>query len=115
MVRAPLGIALVRGLEVPFGAQPVQRAPFNTCLSNGCQAVLILSKPLQEEILKAERALITVYAPNGNPFQAVASLKDLGTAIESSTSTAAPPDRERNDGRVVLGAQHSTMGATLYI
>ena len=65
MVRAPLGIALVRGLEVTFGAQPVRRAPFNTCLSNGCQAVLILSKPLQEEILKAERALITVYAPNG--------------------------------------------------
>ena len=41
VVRAPLGIALVRGLEVTFGAQPVQRAPFNICLSNGCQAVLI--------------------------------------------------------------------------
>ena len=78
-----------------FGAQPVQRAPFNTCLSNGCQAVLILSKPLQEEILKAERALITVYAPNGNPFQAVASLKDLGskdlgTAIETLNKRRGP-------------------------
>ena len=90
MVRAPLGIALVRGLEVPFGAQPVQRAPFNTCLSNGCQAVLILSKPLQEEMSKAERALITVYAPNGNPFQAVASLKDLGTAIETLNKRRGP-------------------------
>jgi invasion protein IalB len=90
VVRAPLGIALVRGLEVTFGAQPVQRAPFNTCLSNGCQAVLILSKPLQEEILKAERALITVYAPNGNPFQAVASLKDLGTAIETLNKRRGP-------------------------
>ena len=115
MVRAPLGIALVRGLEVTFGAQPVQRSPFNTCLSNGCQAVLILSKPLQEEILKAERALITVYAPNGNPFQAVASLKDLGTAIETLNKRRGPSYRERNDGRVVLGAQHSTLGATLYI
>jgi invasion protein IalB len=90
VVRAPLGIALVRGLEVTFGAQPVQRAPFNTCLSNGCQAVLILSKPLQEEILKAERALIAVYAPNGNPFQAVASLKDLGTAIETLNKRRGP-------------------------
>ena len=90
VVRAPLGIALVRGLEVTFGAQPVQRAPFNTCLSNGCQAVLILSKPLQEEILKAERALIAVYGPNGNPFQAVASLKDLGTAIETLNKRRGP-------------------------
>lgn len=46
VVRAPLGIVLVRGIEVTFGAQPVQRAAFTTCLSNGCQAVLILSKPL---------------------------------------------------------------------
>ena len=90
VVRAPLGIALVRGLEVTFGAQPVQRAPFNICLSNGCQAVLILSRPLQEEILKAERALITAYAPNGAPYQAVASLKDLGTAIETLNKRRGP-------------------------
>jgi invasion protein IalB len=90
VVRAPLGIALVRGLEVTFGAQPVQRAPFNICLSNGCQAVLILSKPLQEEILKAERALITAYAPNGNPFQAVVSLKDLATAIDTLNKRRGP-------------------------
>jgi invasion protein IalB len=91
VVRAPLGIALVRGLEVTFGAQPVQRAPFNTCLSNGCQAVLILSKPLQEEILKAERALITVYAPNGNPFQAIACSRTWARRSRRSTSAAAPP------------------------
>jgi invasion protein IalB len=90
VVRAPLGIALVRGLEVTFGAQPVQRAPFNTCLSNGCQAVLILSKPLQEEILKAERALITAYAPNGTPYQAAASLKGLDTAIGTLNKRRGP-------------------------
>jgi invasion protein IalB len=90
VVRAPLGIALVRGLEVTFGAQPVQRTPFNICLNNGCQAVLILSKPLQEEIVKAERALITVYAPDGNPYQAVASLKDLGTAIDTLNKHRGP-------------------------
>lgn len=90
VVRAPLGIALVRGLEVTFGTQPVQRAPFNTCLSNGCRTVLILSKSLQEEILKAERALITVYAPNGNPFQAAASLKGLGQAIDTLNKRRGP-------------------------
>jgi invasion protein IalB len=90
VVRAPLGIALVRGLEVTFGAQPVQRAPFNICLSNGCQAVPILSKPLQEEILKVERALITVYAPNGNPFQPAASLKELGMAIDTLNKRRGP-------------------------
>jgi invasion protein IalB len=89
-VRAPLGIALVRGLEVTFGTQPLQRAPFNICLSNGCQAVLILSKPLQEEILKAERALITTYAPNGTPYQAAASLKGLGTAIDMLNKRRGP-------------------------
>jgi len=90
VVRAPLGITLVRGLEVTFGAQPVQRAPFNICLSDGCQAVLILSKPLQEEILKAERTLITAYAPNGTPYQAVASLKGPGTAIDTLNKRRGP-------------------------
>jgi invasion protein IalB len=78
------------GIEVTFGAQPVQRAAFTTCLSNGCQAVLILSKPLQEEILKAERALIAVYAPDGNPFQAAASLKGLGPAIDRLNKRRGP-------------------------
>jgi len=82
VVRAPLGITLVRGLEVTFGAQPVQRAPFNICLSDGCQAVLILSKPLQEEILKAERTLM--------PYQAVASLKGPGTAIDMLNKRRGP-------------------------
>ncbi|MGD9502209.1 MAG: invasion associated locus B family protein [Methyloceanibacter sp.] len=90
VVRAPLGIALVRGLEVTFGTQPMQRAPFNICLSNGCQAVLILSKPLQEEVVKAERALITVYAPKGDPFQAVASLKGLGAALDTLNKRRGP-------------------------
>jgi invasion protein IalB len=90
VVRAPLGIALVRGMEVTFGNQPVQRAPFNICLSTGCQAVLILSKPLQEEILKAERALITAYAPNGAPYQAAASLNGLGTAIDTLNKRRGP-------------------------
>jgi invasion protein IalB len=90
VVRAPLGIALVRGLEVTFGAQPMERAPFNICLTSGCQAMLILSKPLQEEIVKAERALITAYAPDGSPYQAVASLKDLGTAIDTLNKRRGP-------------------------
>ncbi len=90
VVRAPLGIALVRGLEVTFGAQPMERAPFNVCLSNGCQAVLILSKSLQDEIVKADRALITVYAPNGSPFRAAASLNGLGTAIDTLNKRRGP-------------------------
>lgn len=90
VVRAPLGIALVRGLEVTFGAQPMQRAPFTTCQRNGCQAVLILSKPLQDEVLKAERALITVYGPAGKPFQAAASLKGLGPAIDTLNKRRGP-------------------------
>jgi hypothetical protein len=52
--------------------------------------VLILSKPLQEEILKAERALITVYAPDGNPFQAAASLEGLGPAIDTLSKRRGP-------------------------
>jgi hypothetical protein len=52
--------------------------------------VLILSKPLQEEILKAERALITVYGPGGNPVQAAASLKGLGPAIDTLNKRRGP-------------------------
>lgn len=42
-------------------------------------------------------------------------LKDLGIAMETLNKRRGPSYRERNDGRVVLGAQHSTFGATLYI
>ena len=90
IVRAPLGIALVRGLEVTFGAQAVQRVPFTTCHTNGCQAVLILSQPLQQEIRKAERALIAVYAVSGRPFQAAASLKGIGEAIDALNKRRGP-------------------------
>lgn len=90
ILRAPLGIALVRGLEVTFGGQAVQRTPFTTCETNGCRAVLILSAPLQQEMRKAERALITVYAPNGNPFQATASLKGFGEAVDALAKRRGP-------------------------
>ncbi len=90
IVRGPLGIALVRGVEVAFGGQAVQRVPFTTCEPKGCQAVLILSQPLQEEMRKAERALITVYARSGSPFQATASLRGLGEAIDTLNKRRGP-------------------------
>ena len=90
MVRAPLGIALVRGLEVTFGGQAVQRAPFTTCEPKGCQAVLILSPALQQEMRKADRALVTVYARAGGPFQAAASLRGLGEAIDTLNKRRGP-------------------------
>ena len=91
ILRAPLGIALVRGLEVTFGGQAVQRAPFSTCKPNGCQAVLILSPALQQEMRKAERSLITVYGPDGEPFLATASLKSFGEAVDALNKRQAPP------------------------
>lgn len=90
ILRAPLGIALVRGLEVTFGGQAVQRVPFSTCKPNGCQAVLILSPALQQEMRKAERALITVYGPAGKPFQATASLKSFGEAVDALNKRGGP-------------------------
>jgi invasion protein IalB len=90
IVRAPLGIALVRGLEVTFGGQAVQRAPFTTCEPRGCQAVLILSPALQQEMRKADKALVTVYAPTGGAFQAAASLKGLGEAIDTLNKRRGP-------------------------
>ena len=90
VVRAPLGIALAKGLELSLGGQTLQRAAFSTCRPNGCQAVLILANDLQQQMRKTEQALLTVYALNGKPFQAAASLKGFGDGLSALDKRRGP-------------------------
>ena len=90
VVRAPLGIALAKGLELSLGGQTLQRAAFSTCRPNGCQAVLILANDLQQQMRKAEQALLTVYALGGKPFQVTASLKGFGDGLSALDKRRSP-------------------------
>lgn len=89
-VRAPLGLTLAKGLEVSFGGQAVQRAPFVTCHARGCEAVLILWPALQAEMRQAERATVTIYRWNGGPFRAASSLKGFGDALDALNKRRGP-------------------------
>jgi invasion protein IalB len=80
-MRTPLGAALAKGVEVLVGGQPIQRAAFTTCKPGGCQALLILTNDLQQEMRKAAQAGVTVYALNGEAVQATFSLKGFSEGL----------------------------------
>lgn len=81
IVRAPLGVALAKGVEMSLDPQTVHRAAFNSCLPDGCQAVLVLSSDLQQQMRKTEQAQLTVYGLDGKAFRAASSLKGLGDGL----------------------------------
>jgi invasion protein IalB len=91
-VHAPLGVDLAKGLEVSLGqGQAIHRAAFSACTPNGCQAELILSDDLQQEMRKNEQAVLTVYALDGKLLRAASSLKGLGDGLSALDKRKNPP------------------------
>ena len=90
VVRAPLGIALAKGLEFSLGDQTIHRAAFSTCRPDGCQAVLILPNELRQQMRKAEQAWLTAYGLSGKPFQTAASLKGFADGLSALDKRRGP-------------------------
>jgi invasion protein IalB len=82
-LRAPLGVALAKGVEMSLEPQTIHRAAFSACFPDGCQATLVLTSDLQQQMRKFEKAELTVYGLNGKAFGAASSLKGFGEGLDA--------------------------------
>jgi len=80
-IDSPTGVALQKGLEFSPDAVKLYRMPFQSCLAQGCSALLIMPDELKQELGKSEKGTITVYALNGQAVKAVTELKGFSDGL----------------------------------
>lgn len=80
-IDSPNGVALQRGLEFAPDAVKIYRIPFETCLAQGCSALLLMKDDLKQDLAKAQKGTITVYALNGRAVQAVTELTGFADGL----------------------------------
>jgi invasion protein IalB len=73
-IDGPTGVALQKGLEFSPDAVKIYRLPLQTCLAQGCSALLVMPDDLKQELGQSAKGTITVYALNGQAVQAVTEL-----------------------------------------
>ena len=91
-IDSPTGVALQKGLEFSPDAVKIYRMPFQTCLAQGCSALLVMADDLKQDLQKSQKGTITVYALNGQAVQAVTELTGFtdGLAALDKRRTAKP-------------------------
>lgn len=80
-IDSPNGVALQKGLEFSPDATKIYRLPFETCLPQGCSALILMQDDLKHDLQKSQKATITVYALNGQAVQAVTELKGFADGL----------------------------------
>jgi invasion protein IalB len=80
-IDSPNGVALQKGLEFSPDAVKIYRMPFQTCLAQGCSALLVMENDLKQDLQKAQKGTITVYALNGQAVQAVTELTGFSDGL----------------------------------
>jgi invasion protein IalB len=80
-IDSPNGVALQKGVEFSPDAVKTYRIPFETCLPQGCSALLLMGDDLRHDIEKSQKGTITVYALNGKAVQAVTPLNGFGDGL----------------------------------
>jgi invasion protein IalB len=80
-IDSPNGVALQKGLEFSPDAVKIYRMPFQTCLAQGCSALLVMDNDLKQDLQKAQKGTITVYALNGQAVQAVTELTGFSDGL----------------------------------
>jgi invasion protein IalB len=80
-IDSPNGVALPKGLEFSPDAVKIYRMPFQTCLAQGCSALLVMADDLKQDLQKAQKGTITVYALNGQAVQAVTELNGFADGL----------------------------------
>jgi invasion protein IalB len=80
-IDSPTGIALQKGIEFSPDAVKIYRLPFQTCIPEGCRAVLIVEDDLKRDLQKSDRGTITVYALNGQELRALAELTGFADGL----------------------------------
>ena len=80
-IDSPNGVALQKGLEFSPDAIKIYRLPFETCLPQGCSALILMQDDLKHDLQKSQKGTITVYALNGQAVQAVTELKGFADGL----------------------------------
>jgi invasion protein IalB len=65
--------------------------PFQTCIPRGCSAVLVMEDDLKQDLQKAQKGTITVYALSGQAVRALAELKGFGDGLAALDKRRAKP------------------------
>lgn len=72
-VDGPTGVALQRGLEFATDEKPdagkVYRMPFQTCVAQGCRALLVVPEELKGELKTLAKGTLRVFTLDGRPVQ----------------------------------------------
>ena len=90
-IDGPTGVAVQKGLEFSPDAVKIYRLPFQTCLPQGCSAVLIVPDDLKQDLQKSGKGTITVYALNGQAVQALAELSGFAEGLAALDKRRAKP------------------------
>jgi invasion protein IalB len=90
-IDSPTGVTLQKGLEFSPEAVKIYRLPFQTCVPQGCRAVLGVADDLKQDWQKSEKGTITVYTLNGQAAQAVAQLNGLADGLAALDKRRAKP------------------------
>jgi invasion protein IalB len=75
------GVALQKGLKFSPDAVKIYRMPFQTCLAQGCSALLVMADDLKQDLTKVQKGTITVYALNGQAVRAVTELNSFADGL----------------------------------
>lgn len=90
-IDSPTGVALQKGLEFSPDAVKIYRLPFQTCVPQGCRALLGVADDLKLDLQKSEKGTITVYALNGQAVQAAAQLNGFADGLAALDKRRAKP------------------------
>lgn len=90
-IDGPTGIALQKGLEFSPDAVKIYRLPFQTCVPQGCSAVLVVPDDLKQDLQKSGKGTITVYALNGQAVQALTQLTGIADGLAALDKRRAKP------------------------
>ena len=80
-IDGPTGVALQKGLEFSPDVVKIYRLPFQTCVPQGCSAVLVVADDLKQDLQKSQKGTITVYALNGQALQAPTELAGFADGL----------------------------------
>ena len=90
-IDGPTGVALQKGLEFSPDAVKIYRLPFQTCMPQGCSAVLAVADDLKRDLQTSEKGTITVYALNGQAVQAATQLAGFADGLTALDKRRAKP------------------------
>ena len=90
-IDGPTGVALQKGLEFSPGAVKIYRLPFQTCVPQGCSAVLLVGDDLKQDLQTSDKGTITVYALNGQAVQAPTQLAGFADGLAALEKRRAKP------------------------